>query len=114
MAASLEDLAVADGDPIATEHIELAVAGREFDYGRGTSQIFETGGATTYVEGGQSSHGEWYVDGEGRFCSFWPPTYRACYGLNWIVEDGHVVGVRFTERDRGSQFAGRYKEKTGS
>ena len=56
-----------------------------------------------------ASHGEWSVDSEGRFCSFWPPSYRACYDLHWIVENGSVVGLRFTELDRGSVFVGRYQ-----
>ncbi|MGH6655577.1 MAG: hypothetical protein ACRDVE_10270 [Actinocrinis sp.] len=109
MVASLEGLAVADGDPVGAEHIPLAVAGRALDFGDGAGQTFEPGGGTTYVEKGRPSHGEWYVDEQGRFCSFWPPSYRACYALNWIVEDGHVVGLRFTELDRGSRFDGRYR-----
>jgi hypothetical protein len=65
--------------------------------------------ATTYVEHERRSHGEWYVDSEGRFCSFWPPRDRACYDLHWIVENDTVVGLRFTERARGSVFVGRYR-----
>ena len=41
--------------------------------------------------------------------SFWPPSYRACYDLHWIVENGGVVGLKFTELDRGSVFVGRYR-----
>jgi hypothetical protein len=45
-----------------------------------------TAGRTTYAERGGDSTGEWYVDDDGRFCSFWPPSYRACYVLGWMVE----------------------------
>ncbi|HJP74750.1 MAG TPA: hypothetical protein VJ914_10805 [Pseudonocardiaceae bacterium] len=109
MTESIKDLRVADGDPVAAEHIPAAVTAGTFAYDDGATQVFEPGGATTYVDGGRPSHGEWYVDDDGRFCSFWPPTYRACYDLNWIVRDGVAVGLTFTERGRGSRFAGRYR-----
>jgi hypothetical protein len=80
-----------------------------FAYDDGATQTFEHGGGTTYVEHERRSHGEWYVDSEGRFCSFWPPSYRASYDLHWIVEDGSVVGLKFTDLDRGSVFVGRYR-----
>jgi hypothetical protein len=109
MVQAFENLAVADADPVRTEHIATALTAGSFAYADGATQTFEPGGGTTYVEHEQSSHGEWYVDSEGRFCSFWPPSYRACYDLHWIVENGSVVGLRFTELDRGSVFAGRYR-----
>ena len=109
MAQALENLAVADGDPVRTEHIATALTAGSFTYGDGATQTFELGGGTTYVEHERRSDGEWYVDSEGRFCSFWPPSYRACYDLHWIVEDGSVVGLRFTEFERGSVFVGRYR-----
>lgn len=108
MVESIRDLRVADGDPVAAEHIPLAVTSGRFAYDDGATQVFEPEGATTYVEGGRPSRGEWYVDEDGSFCSYWPPTYRACYDLNWIVRDGAVVGLTFTDRARGSRFAGRY------
>ena len=68
----------------------------------------EADGRTTYVENGRPTRGKWSVD-EGRFSSFWPPSYRASYELRWIVEDGAIVGLRFTETGRGSKFEGRYR-----
>jgi hypothetical protein len=109
MVQALEHLAVSDGDPVRAEHIAPALTAGRFVYDDGATQIFEPGGRTTYVERDQRSDGEWYVDGEGRFCSFWPPGYRACYDLHWIVEGGSVVGLRFTELARGSVFVGRYR-----
>jgi hypothetical protein len=109
MVRALENLAVADGDPVRAEHIATALTAGSLVYDDGATQTFEPGGGTTYVEHGQRSHGEWYVDSEGRFCSFWPPSYRAWYDLHWIVEKGSVVGLRFTELDRGSVFVGRYR-----
>lgn len=50
------------------------------------------------------------VDGDGHFGSFWPPSYRARYDLHWMVENGAIVGLRFTELDRGSRFDGRYRD----
>jgi hypothetical protein len=36
--------------------------------------------------------------------------YRASYHLRWIVEDGEIVGLRFTELGRGPRFDGRYRD----
>lgn len=58
------------------------------------------------TEQGHDTRGEWSVL-DGRFCSFWPPSYRACYDLRWIVENGEVTGLRFD--DRGNRFDGRYE-----
>ena len=46
---------------------------------------------------------------DGQFSSFWPPDYRATYGVRWIVEDGAVTGLSFTQSERGERFDGRYK-----
>jgi hypothetical protein len=108
MVQALEHLAAADGDPVKREHIAIALTAGPFAYEDGAIQTFEVGGRTTYLEHEQRSHGRWYLDSEGRFCSFWPPSYRACYDLHWIVENGSVVGLRFTELGRGSVFVGRY------
>lgn len=106
---ALQNLRVDDGDPVTTEHIAIAVTSRSLVYDDGATQTFEPGGRTTYVAHEQRSRGQWYVDSEGRFCSFWPPSYRACYDLHWIVEKGRIVGLRFTERERRSVFVGRYR-----
>jgi hypothetical protein len=47
-----------------------------------------------YVENGRPTRGEWYVDDDGHFASFWPPSYRARYDFRWMVEDGAIVGLR--------------------
>jgi hypothetical protein len=109
MASSLSDIHVSDGDAVATEHISTALTAGGFVYDDGATQVFEPAGATIYVERGGPTKGEWYLDDEGRFCSFWPPTYRACYDLHWIVTDGKIVGLRFTELRGGSSFNGRYQ-----
>jgi hypothetical protein len=51
-----------------------------------------------------------FSDGDGHFGSFWPPSYRASYELRWMVENGAVVGLRFTELGRGSRVDGRYRD----
>jgi hypothetical protein len=109
MAQAPDDVNVADGDPVATQDIPAAVTANDLIYDDGASQTFEPNGRTTYVENGKPSHGQWYVDESGHFCSFWPPSYRACYDLHWIVTDGAVAGLRFTELGGGSEFAGRYR-----
>jgi hypothetical protein len=78
-------------------------------YADGATQVFTVDGQTTYTERGGDSAEEWYVDDHGRFCSFWPPTYRACYVLRWVVEDTRIVGLRFTGLGDGVTFEGRYE-----
>ena len=95
---------------IAAEDIERAVTAAEFVYEDGSTQVFRHDGKTTYIEHGRPTSGEWYVDEDGRFCSFWPPSYRACHDLNWVVEAGEFVGVAFRETNRGSFSVGRYKQ----
>jgi MOSC domain-containing protein YiiM len=105
-----DDLEVSDGDAVAPELIPRALTAGELVFADGATQVFEADGATTYVESGRPTRGEWYVDDDGRFGSFWPPSYRASYDLRWMVENGAIVGLRFTELDRGSRFDGRYRE----
>ena len=109
MVQALEKLAVADGDPVMTEHIATALTAGRFVYDDGATQTFEPDGGTTYVEHERPSNGKWSVNSDGRFCSFWPPGDEACYDLHWIVENGRVVGLRFTEIEHGSVFVGRYR-----
>ena len=82
---------------------------RELVFTDGATQVFEADGGTTYVDNGRPTRGEWYIDDDGHFGSFWPPSYRAHYDLRWMVEDRAIVGLRFTELVRGSQFDGRYR-----
>lgn len=109
MPEALENIHVGDGDPVTAEHLPLALSWAPLLYDDGAVQTFDPTGATTYVENGRPTYGEWYVDDDGRFCSFWPPRYRACYDLHWIVEDRGVAGLRFTELGRRSHFSGRYQ-----
>jgi hypothetical protein len=106
----LNDIKVADGDTVAPALIPRALTAGELVFSDNATQVFEADGGTTYVENGRPTQGEWYVDDDGRFGSFWPPSYRASYDLRWIVENGVIVGLRFTELGRGSQFDGRYRD----
>ena len=106
----LEDVEVVDGEPVAASLIPRAVTAGELRFDDGATQKFEPGGYTSYVEAdGRRTEGDWYVDEDGRFCSFWPPAYRACYDLRWIVDGDDIVGLSFTELSRGARFDGRYK-----
>ena len=105
----LNDVAVADGEPVAASLIPPAVTAAELVFDDGAMQAFDVNGDTTYADAdGRPTQGKWYVDEEGRFCSFWPPTYRACYGLLWVVEGDEIVGLSFIELPRGTRFDGRY------
>src|SRR5918992_2151851 len=106
---ALEDLEVVDGEPVAPSLIPRAVTAAELLFDDGATQTFDVGGHTSYVEAdGRPTQGEGDVDEDGRFCSFWPPTYRACYDLLWIVEGDEIVRLSFTELGRGTRFDGRY------
>jgi hypothetical protein len=106
----LEDVEVVDGEPVAAALIPRAVTAGELVFDDGATQTFDTNGDTRYVEAdGRPTQGQWHVDEDGRFCSFWPPSYRACYGLLWIVERGEIVGLSFTEQGGGTRFDGRYR-----
>jgi hypothetical protein len=109
MTDSLAGISASSGDPVAPDDIAAAVTAASLVYADGASQVFQPSGTTTYTEQGRDSHGEWYVDGGGRFCSFWPPSYVACYDLQWVVQDGAIVGLTFIEPDGGSRFDGRYQ-----
>ena len=107
----LEDVEVFDGEPVAASLIPRAVTAADLLYDDGATQTFDVGGDTSYVEAdGRPTQGKWYVDEDGRFCSFWPPTYRACYELRWIVEGDEVVGLSFTGLGGGTRFDGRYRK----
>jgi hypothetical protein len=106
---SLNDVRPVDGEPVAPSLIPRAVTAAELLFDDGATQTFDAHGDTRYVEAdGRPTQGNWYVDDDGRFCSFWPPSYRACYDLLWIVEGDEIVGLSFTERGRSTRFDGRY------
>jgi hypothetical protein len=99
---------LSNGQAVDAADIVRAVTTAPLLYGDGARQVFEASGATTYTEGSSATHGTWSVE-DGRFCSFWPPSYRACYELFWVVEQGSVTGLQFTELGRGTVFTGRYR-----
>lgn len=105
-----DDVEVSDGDVVVPALIPRALTARELVFSDGATQVFEADGGTTYVDGGRPTGGKWYVDGDGHFGSFWPPSYRASYELRWMVENGAIVGLRFTELGRASRFDGRYRD----
>ncbi|NEN07773.1 hypothetical protein G3T36_18105 [Diaminobutyricibacter tongyongensis] len=98
------------GGPIGAEDIERAITVGELVYEDGSTQVFLPDGRTTYVERGRPTDGEWYVDDQGKFWSFWPPSYRASYDLEWVVEAGKFIGVLFRDANTGSVSTGRYKQ----
>ena len=106
----LDGVEAGDGEPVAAALIPRAVTAGELVFDDGATQTFDGNGDTSYVEAdGARTQGRWYVDEDGRFCSFWPPTYTACYGLLWIVEGDEIVGLSFTELGGGTRFDGRYR-----
>ncbi len=105
----INEVEVSDGDVVTPALLPRALTAGELVFSDGASQVFEAGGGTTYVEDGRPTRGEWYVDEDGRFGSYWPPSYRASYEVRWIVENGAVVGLRFTELGGASGFDGRYR-----
>ena len=105
----LSGIDVTDGTPVATELIPTALTAASLLFGDGATQVFAADGMTTYVERGRETRGEWSVGADHRYCSFWPPSYRACYDLSWIVERGEIVGLRFIELPGATHFDGRYQ-----
>ncbi|WP_344210609.1 hypothetical protein [Kribbella sancticallisti] len=105
----LQGIEAEDGAAVAAADIPKAVTAGRLVYVDGASQVFTTDGLTTYSEPRGDSAGEWYVDDDGRFCSFWPPSYRACYVLRWMVENTRIVGLEFTGVRDGVTFEGRYE-----
>lgn len=109
MAHTSKDFDVVDGEFVDAQDMLAALTAGTFVFADGAIQTFTTDGKTTYIEGGRSTQGEWSVLGNGRFSSYWPPSYRAAYVVRWIVEGGTPVGVSFTEAQSGSTFEGRYQ-----
>ena len=109
MIEALRGIDAADGASVATELIPAALTAASFEFGDGATQVFKADGATIYIEHARETRGEWSLDDDGRYCSFWPPSYRACYDLSWIVEGGEIVGLRFVALQGGSHFDGRYR-----
>lgn len=99
-----------DGERVNVSEVPGALTRAPFIYADGATQVFTPDGRTTYTENGAQTSGEWGVDDDGQFWSFWPPSYRASYDLFWIADaDADTsVGVRFVELRRGAISEGRY------
>jgi len=108
MPDSLHHLKVANGDLVLAKDMQDALTAATLVFDDSASQTFTTDGKTTYVENGRSTRGEWSIVRDGEFSSFWPPDYHATYSLSWIVEDGAIRGLSFTQAGRGERFDGRY------
>ena len=107
--STTESPAVSDGDRIDPADIAAALTRAPFTYADGATQVFAPDGRTVYTENGTQSSGEWKVDDDGRFQSFWPPSEYTSYDVSWIVDShGEVIGIRFSDPERGATFEGRY------
>lgn len=118
-----ESSANAHGRRIVADDVVEAVTRAPLRYQDGSTQVFTPDGKTTFVEHGRRTAGEWGVDHEGVFWSFWPPDYRASYDVYWIMgaeragaEAADAVastasGVRFVERRGGTVSDGRYQSR---
>jgi|GEM_PF-1287077 len=112
-----ESAATDHGRRIAADDVIEAVTRAPLRYQDGATQVFTPDGNTTFVEHGRRTTGEWGVDHEGSFWSFWPPDYRASYDVYWIVDAdtdavaGAASGVRFVERHGGAVSDGRYEAR---
>jgi len=109
MLESLAGFDVRDGDPVATHDLATAVTAAPLQYTAGSRQWFLASGLTTFVENGHPTEGEWSVDDQGRFTSFWPPSYRATYEVTWLVTCGQITGLRFVDARSGDRFDGRFQ-----
>ncbi|MGW5202275.1 hypothetical protein [Streptomyces spiralis] len=109
MTRNFDNLHPEDGAIVPPERISTAVTAGRLAYGDGAIQTFHPDGSTSYREAGRQTEGTWSVDGNGRFCSFWPPSYQASYDLRWVVEGGAVVGLRFSDLSTGTCFEGRFQ-----
>lgn len=108
MPEPLQELRVGNDDLVHADHMLAALTAGTLVFGDGATQVFSPDGHTTYTERGRPSRGDWWVLGDGKFASFWPPDYKASYALRWVVEDGAITGLTFTETERGTRFEGRY------
>lgn len=95
-------------NPIPRAEIPSALVGKVLVYEDGSEQTFTRDGRTEYVERGVVTNGEWGVNDDGTFWSFWPPDYLARYQLFRHTDaDGHG-GVQFVETRSQSTFVGTY------
>ncbi len=107
MPTTLDEIDAEDGAVVDPKFIPIALTARKFQFEDGAIQEFNSDGTTTYIEHGRPSEGTWHVQGQ-LFCSFWPPSYTGCYRVSWLVEAGHISGLRFADQNSPSEFVGRY------
>jgi hypothetical protein len=105
---SLAGFNVQDGEPVSAQDLPGVVTAAPLQYTDGSRQLFLASGLTTYFEGGHPTEGQWSVDDDGRFTSFWPPSYRATYEVSWLAADGKVTGLRFVDVRTGDRFDGHF------
>jgi hypothetical protein len=109
MPSRFDHLKVANGDLVLARDMQEALTAATLVFADGARQAFAADGTTTYREQARSTRGNWSIIGDGEFSSFWPPDYRATYSLRWIVEDGAVTGLSFSQAGGGDRFDGRYE-----
>jgi capsid portal protein len=109
MPSRFDHLPAADGDLVLSGDMANALTAGTLVFADGARQTFTVDGKTTYVEHARSTQGEWSIIRDGEFSSFWPPDYRSAYTLRWIVEDGVVTGLSFTQAGHGDRFDGRFE-----
>jgi hypothetical protein len=101
--------AIKDGDRIDAADIPSALTRAPLTFANGATQVFTSDGRTVYSERGKPSPGEWKVDDDGRFQSFWPPSEYTNYDVTWIADShGEAIGIRFADPEREATFEGRY------
>ena len=108
MLESLRHVQVSGDDLVTADRMLAALTAAPLVFEDGAVQVFTSDGGTTYTERGRPSKGEWWVIGDGKFGSFWPPDYRAAYTLRWVVRDGTIIGLSFSETNGSTCFQGRY------
>ena len=104
-----DHLKVTNGDLVLERDMPAALTTAALRFSDGARQVFTVDGKTTYVDHGRSTEGEWSMVKDGAFSSFRPPDYRATYDIRWIVENGAVTGLSFTQRSGSERFDGRYE-----
>jgi hypothetical protein len=109
MPRRLDYLKVANGGLVLAKDMPDALTLATLVFEDGARQTFTADGKTTYVDHGESTQGQWSIVEDGTFSSFWPPDYRATYVVRWIVEDGAVSGLSFTQAGGGDRFDGHYE-----
>lgn len=108
MLESVRHLRVGDEDLVDADHMLAALTAGTLAFADGATQVFTADGRTTYTEDGRPTRGDWWAVGDGKFASCWPPDYQATYALRWIVANGAITGLSFTDTERGTRFEGRF------